>query len=95
MILKQCCSKAQHFNYSKLNVIIPELYLQQPIMVINLELFSPQPLTVNILKPLKQEESVKVNILELFTQKECEFINQHSRIFLLTFHHTCLATVAW
>lgn len=54
-------------------------------MVNILELFSPQPLTVNILEPFYHEKSVKVNILKLFTQKECEFIDQHSRIFLVTF----------
>lgn len=56
-------------------------------MVNILELFSPQPLTVNFLELFKQEKSVKVSILKLVTQKECEFINQHSRIFLVTFPH--------
>ncbi len=32
-------------------------------MVNILELFSPQPLTVNILEPFYHEKSVKVNIL--------------------------------
>ncbi len=66
---------------------IPELYSEQPLMENILELFTAQPLTVNILEPSKHQKSVMVNILKLFTLKEYEFTDQHSRIFLVTLPH--------
>jgi len=84
---KQHCSIAQHSNLLLEPFVQQTKYQhsrQQPLMGNNLEVFSSQPLTVNVLQPFTQERSACKGQHSRTLHTKTNFMIEHCRKFAQT-----------